>query len=85
MSVVVRLQRQGKRTQPHYRIVAVEKSTGPKGAPIEVIGHYNPKAEKLKDKISIRSERFEYWIKNGAKPSETVNKIVAKVKTANQE
>lgn len=85
MSVVVRLQRQGKRTQPHYRIVAIEKSTGPKGAPIEVIGHYNPKAEKLKDKISIRSERFEYWIKNGAKPSETVNKIVAKVKTANQE
>ncbi|MEW5951313.1 MAG: 30S ribosomal protein S16 [Elusimicrobia bacterium] len=85
MAVVVRLQRQGKRTQPHYRIVAVEKSTGPKGAPIEVIGHYNPKAEKLKDKISIKSDRLEYWIKNGAKPSETVEKLATKAKSASQE
>ncbi|GAB4031031.1 MAG: 30S ribosomal protein S16 [Elusimicrobiota bacterium] len=85
MAVVVRLQRQGKRTQPHYRIVAVEKTTGPKGAPIEVIGHYNPKAEKLKDKISIKSERLDYWLKNGAKPSTIVEKLVNKAKTAPQE
>lgn len=85
MAVVVRLQRQGKRTQPHYRIVAVEKTTGPKGAPIEVIGHYNPKAEKLKDKISIKSERLDYWIKNGARPSTIVEKLINKAKTAPQE
>lgn len=85
MAVVVRLQREGKRTQPHYRIVAVEKSTGPKGSPIEVIGHYNPKAEKIKDKIVIKNERLDYWIKNGAKPSETVEKLINKSRNAVQE
>lgn len=84
MAVVVRLQREGKRTQPHYRIVAVEKSTGPKGAPIEVIGHYNPKGEKIKDKIQIKMERFEYWLKNGAKPSEVVENLVKKLKAAQE-
>ncbi len=85
MAVVVRLQREGKRTQPHYRIVAVEKSTGPKGSPIEVIGHYNPKAEKIKDKIVIQNERLDYWIKNGAKPSERVEKLINKSKNSAQE
>jgi small subunit ribosomal protein S16 len=84
MAVVVRLQRQGKRTQPHYRIVAIEKTTGPKGSPIEVIGHYNPKAEKVKEKVNINLERLDYWVKNGAKPSDVVNKLVNKLNSAKE-
>lgn len=76
MAVVVRLQRIGKRTQPHFRIVAIEKSRGPHGAPIEVLGHYNPKAQKSKEKISIDMGKFEYWVKNGAKTSDTVTSLI---------
>ncbi|PIS47146.1 MAG: 30S ribosomal protein S16 [Elusimicrobia bacterium CG08_land_8_20_14_0_20_51_18] len=82
MAVVVRLQRGGKRVQPHYRIVAIEKSSGPKGPPLEVLGHYNPKADKPKDKVQVKLERVDHWIKNGAKPSETVRSLINKAKAA---
>lgn len=80
MAVVLRLQRIGKRTQPHYRIVAIEKTSGPRAQPLEVIGHYNPKAEKDKEKVTINSERLEYWQKNGAKPSEVVRSLIKTTK-----
>jgi small subunit ribosomal protein S16 len=82
MAVVLRLQRVGKRTQPHYRIVAIEKSSGPHGEPLEVIGHYNPKAPKDKEKVTINSERVDRWVKNGAKPSETVGSLIARARKA---
>ncbi|HBA60763.1 MAG TPA: 30S ribosomal protein S16 [Elusimicrobia bacterium] len=82
MAVVLRLQRIGKRTQPHYRIVAIEKSSGPHGQPLEVIGHYNPKAEKDKEKVTINPERLDRWVKTGAKPSETVGSLIARARKA---
>ncbi len=82
MAVVLRLQRIGKRTQPHYRIVAIEKAAGPHGQPLDVIGHYNPKAEKDKEKVSFVAERLDRWIKNGAKPSETVGSLITRSRKA---
>jgi len=82
MAVVLRLQRIGKRVQPHYRIVAIEKTSGPHGEPLEVIGHYDPKAEKDKEKVSIDGVKLERWIKNGAKPSETVSSLIVRAQKA---
>jgi len=82
MAVVLRLQRIGKRTQPHYRIVAIEKSSGPHGKPLEIVGHYNPKALKDKEKVTINSERVDSWVKNGALPSETVGSLIARARKA---
>lgn len=80
MAVVLRLQRQGKKVQPTYKIVAIEKTKGPTGKPVEILGLYNPKAEKIKDKLNINLERYEYWVKVGAKPSETLDSLVKKLK-----
>lgn len=82
MAVVLRLQRIGKRTQPHYRIVAIEKASGTKGQPLEIIGHYNPKAEKDKEKIAFNAEKLDRWVKNGAKPSETLGSLIARARKA---
>ncbi|MGD9643010.1 MAG: 30S ribosomal protein S16 [Elusimicrobiales bacterium] len=82
MAVVLRLQRIGKRTQPHYRIVAIEKSSGPHGQPLEVIGHYDPKAGKDKSKVTLKTEKVDLWIKNGAKPSETVGSLIVRARKA---
>lgn len=82
MAVVLRLQRIGKRTQPHYRIVAIEKSSGPHGQPLEVVGHYDPKAAKDKSKVTLNNEKVDLWIKNGAKPSETVGSLIARARKA---
>lgn len=82
MAVVLRLQRIGKRTQPHYRIVAIEKSSGPHGQPLEVVGHYNPKATKDKEKVTINAEKVDRWVKNGAKASDTVGTLIARARKA---
>lgn len=72
MAVVIRLQRTGKPKQPYYRVVAIEKSRGSAGKPIEVLGSYNPRVEEPKEKVQLNLGRFEHWVKNGAKPSDTV-------------
>src|SRR5579859_886243 len=55
MAVVIRLQRIGKPKQAHFRVVAIEKRHGPHGKPLEVLGSYNPRIEKAKDKLKIDS------------------------------
>jgi len=82
MAVVLRLQRIGKRTQPHYRIVAIEKASGPHGQPLEIVGHYNPKAEKDKEKVTFNAEKLDRWVKTGAKPSETVGTLITRARKA---
>ena len=82
MAVVLRLQSIGKRTQPHYRIVAIEKARGPHGAPLEIVGHYNPKAEKDKEKVSFNMAKLDRWIKVGAKASATLGSLITRARKA---
>ena len=72
MAVVIRLQRTGKPHQAHYRVVAIEKSRGATGKPLEVLGSYNPRGETANKKLQMKEGRVEHWVKNGALPSETV-------------
>lgn len=77
---MVRLQRFGKRTQPHFRVVAIDKRAGSGGKPLEVLGHYNPKVDKAAHKANIDMSRLESWLKKGAVPSETVSSLLKKLK-----
>jgi len=61
-------------------MVAIEKNRGPQGRPLEILGHYDPKAEKDKDKVQIEMDKIEYWLKNGAKTSPTVSSLIKKAK-----
>ena len=76
MSVVIRLQRTGKPKQAYYRLVAIERSRGSTGKPIEVLGSYDPRGETMAKKLVLRQERYDAWLKNGALPSETVLTLV---------
>ena len=76
MSVVIRLQRTGKPKQAHYRVVAIERSRGSTGKPIEVLGSYDPRGETINKKLAVRHDRYEAWRKNGALPSVTVEKLM---------
>lgn len=75
MAVVIRMQRIGKPKQAHYRIVAIEKTHGPHGKPLEVLGSYNPRLEKAKEKFKVNPARYQHWVSHGAKPSETVDTL----------
>lgn len=75
MAVAIRLERVGKKKEPHYRLVAIHKSKARDGKPIEILGHYHPKQGKLFD---CKLERVHYWLGVGAKMSDTVYSLFKK-------
>ena len=78
MSVKIRLQRCGRPKKPSYRIVVIDSKRQRDSKPIEFIGHYNPMDDK--NIGAVDSSRVDYWLKNGAKPSDRVSSILKKLK-----
>ena len=76
MSVVIRLRRIGEKKRPVYRIVALDSRKKRDGAYLESVGQYNP--NKTSEQVTLDKERVEYWVKEGAKLSDTVRSILKK-------
>lgn len=74
--LVVRLKRIGKKNQPTYRIVVAEHSGAVNGPFVEDIGFYNPHTKT----ISVDQEAVIGWMNKGAKPSNTVARLLEKEK-----
>jgi len=78
MAVSIRLRREGAKNRPYYRVVVADKRAPRDGKFIEVIGNYDPR--KSGENYEINLDRVEYWVKNGAQPSETVASIIKKAR-----
>ncbi|MFC4994506.1 30S ribosomal protein S16 [Rubritalea tangerina] len=78
--VALRLNRQGTKDRPYYKIVAVDSRKRRDGRYIEQIGTYNPMLEGTNFTIDL--EKADAWIANGAQPSDTVRSIIKKAKKA---
>lgn len=74
--VKIRLQRVGAKKAPFYHIVVADSRSPRDGRIIEQIGTYNPMVEP--SAIVVDKEKVEKWIKNGAKPTDTVKKLIEK-------
>jgi small subunit ribosomal protein S16 len=72
----IRLRRVGKKKRPAYRIVVADSRAPRDGAFIENLGLYDP----LTDPATVRidEEKARTWIQQGAQPSETVAKLLAR-------
>ena len=70
MAVKIRLKRMGKIRTPFYRVVVMDSRTKRDGRAIEEIGKYHPTEEP--SLIDIDSDRAQYWLANGAQPTEPV-------------
>ena len=81
--VKIRLRRMGAKKAPFYRVVVAESKYARDGRFIEEIGTYNPLVEPAE--IKIDSERADYWIKNGAQPTDTVKSLLKKAAEATAE
>ena len=77
MAVKIRLNRVGAKNQPYYRVVVTDSKSARGSRYIEIIGQYNPLAEK--DKLDVDKNKILDWIKKGAKPTFTVRKLLGKV------
>ena len=69
--VRVRLSRGGGKKRPYYHIVVVDQKAKRDGKCIERIGSYDPNLESDK-RISLKQDRLEYWIGQGAQMSDRV-------------
>ena len=74
--VKIRLQRQGAKKAPFYHIVVADSRSPRDGKIVEKIGTYNPMVEP--SEIKLDKAKVEQWIKNGAKPTDTVKKLIEK-------
>ena len=71
--IMVRLQRVGRKNDPSFRVVVVDRRRGPKsGKALEVVGSYNPR----RGGAIIDAERVKYWLSVGAQVSITVHNLL---------
>ena len=74
--VKIRLRRMGAKKAPFYRIVVADSRSPRDGRSIEEIGTYNPLTEPAT--VTVDVERAQYWVKNGAQPTDTVRELLKK-------
>jgi small subunit ribosomal protein S16 len=79
MSLKIRMARGGRRNLPFYRIVVTDSRSPRDGNFIEKVGTYNPLlSNDNADRVVLNKERIQYWLSQGAEPSERVNIFLAK-------
>ena len=71
--VRIRLRRVGAKKQPSYRIVAADIEHPRDGRFLEILGFYNPRTSPAT--IELQEDRIYDWIRRGAQPSESVNRL----------
>ena len=74
MAVKLRLMRMGKKKQPTYRVVAADSRKARNGRIIEAVGFYDPRRDP--SVIEIDNEKAVGWLRNGAQPTERVEKLL---------
>lgn len=79
MAVKIRLRRMGSRNAAFYRVIVQDARRAPTGRFIETLGWYDPKREGVN--FSLNLDRVDYWLGNGAQPSETSASLIEKART----
>ena len=72
----IRMRRTGSKKRPFFRVVVSEARSKKEGEFIEVLGFYNPRTKPAT--VEINKERISYWIKSGARPSDSVRTLLAR-------
>lgn len=74
MAVKLRLMRMGKKKQPTYRVVAADSRSPRNGRFIEIVGTYQPRLDP--SVILIDNEKALKWLRVGAQPTDTVERLL---------
>ena len=78
MPVRIRLKRFGTKNRHQWRIVVSDAKMPRDGRFIEEIGYYDPLPAK--EKIEVKKERLEYWVKQGAQVSSALKSLFRRAK-----
>lgn len=74
--VVIRLSRGGSNKRPFYKVVATDSRSPRDGRYIEQLGYFNPVAVGGAQRLELKKERVDYWIGQGAQPSDRVKSLL---------
>ena len=73
----IRLARGGAKKRPYYSIVVADSHSPRDGRFIEKVGTYNPVLPKDAQRVTLKVERIEEWLKKGAQPTDRVARFLA--------
>ena len=76
MAVKIRLARHGAKKRPFYRIVVADNESPRDGRFLENVGTYNPLRDPVE--VTLKTDRVQYWLQQGAIPTDTVRSILKK-------
>ena len=74
--LAIRMTRVGSKKKPYFRVVVTEARTSRESDFVENLGTYNPRSKPAQ--VNIDKERVEHWLKQGARPSDSVRTLLAK-------
>lgn len=74
--VTIRMARGGAKKRPFYSIVVTDRRSKRDGRHLERVGFFNPMAKGGEIPIQLNMERVNYWLSQGAQPSERVAKFI---------
>lgn len=74
MAVKIRLRKLGHTHNAFYRVIVADSRSPRNGRFIEELGTYNPYTKP--SELKVDGEKVNTWIKNGAKPTETVARLL---------
>ena len=80
MALKIRLTKVGSVHQPLYRVVVAEARSRRDGAAVENLGTYRPGDKG--NPINLNMERVEYWLSEGALPTNTMHSMIKKARRA---
>lgn len=77
----IRMSRGGAKKRPFYKIVVADSRRPRDGKFIEKVGFFNPLLPKDKtERLSLDIERINYWLGQGAQPSERIARFLGEAK-----
>ena len=71
----IRLRRMGSSKKPYFRVVVTEARSARDSSFVENVGTYNPRSKPAQ--VEINKSRVEHWLKQGARPSDSVRTLLA--------
>jgi small subunit ribosomal protein S16 len=74
--VSIRLSRAGAKKRPFYHLVVTDSRNRRDGRYIERVGYFNPVGKDHEENLRIDVERVEYWVGQGAQPSDRVSSLL---------
>ena len=74
--LTIRLARGGSKKRPFYHLNVTDSRNARDGRFNERVGFFNPVAAGAEVRFSIVQERVNYWLSQGAQPSERVAQLL---------